>query len=86
MPSGPVDGTPSPEEDRDLNRLRLAARLLGFLRANGRPVDPFVGRLREAEKAFRDGDRAKGRRLVDEVTTEAERLLDAGGHPSEPTP
>jgi len=86
VPSGPADATPSPEEDRDLNRLRLAARLLGFLRANGRPVDASVRRLREAERAFREGDRATGRRLVDEVIAEAEQQVGAGGPGSGPAP
>ncbi|HLM69871.1 MAG TPA: hypothetical protein VK423_00610 [Thermoplasmata archaeon] len=75
--SGAPDETPSPEEDRDLNRLRLAARLLGFARAHGHSVDVTVTRLREAERAFREGDRAEGRRIVDEVITEVETLTGA---------
>jgi len=74
-PSGPVDGVPSPEEDRDLNRLRLASRLLGFARADGIAVDDAVRRLHRADRAFREGDRATGRRLVDEVIDEVESLI-----------
>jgi len=71
-PTGPADQAPSPEEDRDLNRLRLASRLLGFARAQGEAVDSAVARLHEADRAFRAGDRATCRRLVDDVITEVE--------------
>jgi len=83
-PAGPPDGTPSPEEDRDLNRLRLASRLLGFARARGLNVDPLVRRLHEADRALRGGDRASGKRIVEDVITEAERLADARGAPEKP--
>jgi hypothetical protein len=85
LPSGAPDATPSPEEDRDLNRLRLAARLLGFARAHGHSVDAAVTRLRLAERAFRDGEREKGRRIVDEVLTEVERQAGADARPGQPT-
>lgn len=75
VPNGDPGGPPSPEEDRDLNRLRLASRLLGFARAEGFAVDGAVRRLNEADRAFRDGDRAAGRRLVDEVVAEVETLV-----------
>lgn len=84
-PTGPPERTPSTEEDRDLNRLRIASRLLGFARAQGRPVDEPIRRLREADRAFRSGDRAAARRLVDDVIAEAERLLDAGARSEKPT-
>lgn len=74
VPSGEPEGTPSPEEDRDLNRLNIAARLLGTARSKGHNVDDAVGRLREADAAFRRGDRARGRRLVDAVIDTVERL------------
>jgi len=80
VPSGPSEGAPSPDEDRDLNRLRLASRLLGFARAHGRSVDLAVGRLREADRAFRAGDREKGRRIVDEVLTDVEAIVGSGAH------
>jgi hypothetical protein len=83
-PTGEPDATPSPEEDRDQNRLRIASRLLGFARAKGLNVDDAVQRLRTADRAFRAGDRATGRRLVDEVTSEAEALLGTGASPPEP--
>jgi len=85
LPSGAPESAPSPEEDRDLNRLRLAARLLGFARAQGLLVDAAVGRLRRAETAFRAGDREAGRRIVDDVLTEVERLVGAGNRPGHPT-
>jgi len=74
-PTGPPDEAPSPEEDRDLNRLRLASRLLGHLRARGLPTDPAVARLHEADRAFRAGDRAKCKKIVEDVISQAERLL-----------
>ena len=84
-PTGEPDATPSPEEDRDQNRLRIASRLLGFARAKGLDVDAAVRRLREADRAFRAGDRATGRRLVDEVTTEVEARVSAGASSPEPS-
>ena len=80
LPSGAPEGTPSPEEDRDLNRLRLAARLLGFARTEGRPVDDAVARLRAADRAFREGKRAEGRRIVEEVLADVEGLAGAPAH------
>jgi len=76
---------PSPDEDRDLNRLRLASRLLGFARARGHPVDEAIARLRRADQAFREGDRGKGRRIVDDVLTEVEALADSDARPGKPT-
>jgi len=85
LPIGPPEQSPSPEEDRDLNRLRLASRLLGFARAEGLPVDEFVRRLREADRALREGNRVAGRRLVDEVIAEVEALVDRRGASGNPT-
>jgi hypothetical protein len=84
-PTGAPETNPSPEEDRDQNRLRIAARLLGFARAQGRDVDAAVRRLWEADRAFRAGDRATGRRLVDEVTSEVEALFDGDTSPPKPS-
>jgi len=85
-PTGAPETGPSPDEDRDQNRLRIAARLLGFARAKGLDVDTAVRRLRDADRAFRAGDRATGRRLVDEVTSEVEALVDGGASPPKPSP
>lgn len=85
LPTGAPDATPSPDEDRDLNRLRLASRLLGFARARGVSVDPDVARLHEADRAFREGNREKGRRIVDDVLAEVERRLGADTRPGKPT-
>jgi len=79
VPSGATEGRPSPEEDRDRNRLQLAARLLAVLRSEGRSVDALVGKLREAERAYRSGEGEVGRRIVDEVLDEVEP---ASGRPS----
>lgn len=84
-PTGAPDATPSPEEDRDQNRMRIAARLLGFARARGFEVDDAVRRLRDADRALRAGDRAKGRRLVDEVTSEVESLIGTDAPPPKPS-
>jgi len=84
-PTGAAEETPSPEEDRDLNRLRLAARLLGFARAHGHPVEGQVSRLRAAERAFREGDRAGGRRIVEDVITEVEAMAGSGAKPGKPS-
>lgn len=87
VPSGSADGTPDPEEDRDLNRLRLAARLAGFARSRGQPVDSAVAHLREAEAALRRGERARARRLVDDVLAELERVVgDSPADAGKPSP
>jgi hypothetical protein len=65
--SGPEDETPSPEEDRTGNRLRLAARLLSVLRSQGRDVDREVRELTDAEAAFARGDKIRATRLVDQL-------------------
>ena len=75
VPTGAPERVPSPEEDRDLNRLRLASRLLGFARTQGHRVDAAIARLREADRAFRDGHREEGRHIVDGVLAEVEGLL-----------
>ena len=64
---GPEDETPSPEEDRTGNRLRLAARLLSVLRSQGRDVDREVRELTAAERAYADGDKATATRRVDRL-------------------
>ena len=78
VPSGGPERAPSPEEDRDRNRLQLAARLLAVLRSEGRSVEGPLARLREAEHAFRSGDREVGRRLVDQVLAEVEATKGTG--------
>jgi len=74
-PTGAPDAAPSPDEDRDRNRLRIAARLLSLARSRGRNVDRAVVRLRDADRALRNGDRRAGRKLVDGVIDEVESLL-----------
>lgn len=70
VPSGEEDQGPSPDEDRTGNRLVLAARLLGILRARGENVDRELGVLRAAERAYVAKDRPRATELV-------ERLLGA---------
>lgn len=62
------DATPDPEEDRTINRILLAARLIGLLRSEGRDVREELGALRAAAAA-----REAGRR--EEATERVERLL-----------
>jgi hypothetical protein len=79
---GEPDATPDPDEDRTGNRIRLAARLLGVLRARGRDVSAAVADLREAERAYQAGRRR-------EATERVERLLgelDALGPDPGPSP
>jgi hypothetical protein len=85
VPKGAPEGTPSSEEDRDQNRLRLASRLLGVARNQGRFVDAWVTRLRQAERAFRMGEREKGRRIVEEVLAEVEATAGVGAGSEKPT-
>jgi len=74
-PTGAPDAAPSPDEDRDLNRLRIASRLLSLARSRGLSVDRAVVRLRDADRALQKGDRRVGRQLVDGVIDEVEALL-----------
>jgi len=78
VPAGPPDATPSEEEDRLRNRLQLAARLLGVLRANGRDVDASVRALAEAERQRVRGDRVGATRRVDAILAELDRELGPG--------
>jgi hypothetical protein len=64
---GPEDETPSPDEDRTGNRLRLAARLLSVLRSQGHDVDREVRELATAERAYSAGDRTTATRLVEQL-------------------
>lgn len=75
---GPDDEDPSVEEDRTANRLRLASRLLAILRSEGRDVAPEILELREAERAFADGDRARATRLVDQVFADLDARRTSG--------
>ena len=67
-------GSPRPdEEDPVPNRLKLLGRLLAFRQSQGREVESLLRRLGEAEAALRDGDRAKARRIGEEVQDALER-------------
>ena len=67
VPAGPAESTPDPSEDRLQNRLLLAVRLVGVMRARGEPTDPLEAKLRSASAALRAGDRAAAGTLVDAV-------------------
>lgn len=66
-PLGPAEETPSEEEDRTRQRLKLAARLVGLLRAGGEEVDDEVHALAEADRSFRRGEADRARELVEGV-------------------
>ncbi len=68
VPSGPADaGPPSEEEERTAQRIRLAGRLIDLLHAHGEDDPTWLTRLREAERAYRMGDRDGATRCVDEL-------------------
>jgi hypothetical protein len=71
-------GHPTPVEDEPIaNRLKLLGRLLEVRRSEGRNVDGPLATLREAELAYRSGDRTAARRLGDEAHRTLEREDDA---------
>jgi hypothetical protein len=70
---GPAEETPSADEDRVANRLKLAGRLIAVLRSQGHEVDPWIRRLREAEAALRSGDRAGAVAHLDRLLGDLER-------------
>ena len=67
VPKGRAESDGSVEEDALFNRLLLVQRLLTVRASQGAEVAGLVRRLRSAEEAFRRGDRARARQLVDEV-------------------
>lgn len=83
--SGPVDETPSPEEDRTGNRLRLAARLLAVLRSQGRNVDRELRELTEAEAAYSRGNRTEATRRVDQLFADLDDPAPGGVPPPSAT-
>ncbi len=50
-PGETPDAAPDPDEDRTGNRIRLAARLIGLLRSEGRDVQSEIEALHAAERA-----------------------------------
>jgi len=73
VPTGPSDDTPSDDEDRTANRIRLAGRLLGVLAARGLEVAREVAELHAAERTFAAGDRPRAARQVDELLAALDR-------------
>jgi hypothetical protein len=86
VPSGPPDDVPSPDEDRTANRLKIAARLIGVVRSQGRPVDDLLADLRAAEATFASGDRAGGAALVDRLLARLDRASTAAAEGPPPRP
>lgn len=82
VPKGPAEDAPSPDEDRTGNRLRLAGRLIGLLRAGGENVDRELATLREAERAYSAQDTARATEVVERLLG----ALDARTRPRGPTP
>ena len=85
VPSGAEDRTPSPDEDRTGNRLVLAARLLGVLRARGERVDVELEALRAARRAYAANDRARATELVERLLGDLEARDRRSGAPG-PSP
>jgi hypothetical protein len=75
VPSGRADATPDPEEDRVRNRLLLAGRLIGLLRARGAPVEEEVRALRGLEEEFHTAPREAVARRLDRLLGELDRRL-----------
>ena len=66
VPAGPPDAGPPPEEEeRTAQRLRLATRLIDLLRAHGVSDPSWLGRLQEAERAYRAEERSRASQLID---------------------
>ena len=75
-------GHPTPEEEEPIaNRIRLVSRLIEVRRSQGRDVQPWVGALNAARDAYASGDRARARRLTDEVL----RAVEGAGRDPPPT-
>jgi hypothetical protein len=77
IPAGVPDSPPNPDEDRLLQRVYLAGRLLALLGARGVPVESEVKELREVDRL-----RAEGRRP--EAMARIDALLARLDHRSEP--
>lgn len=84
VPSGERGAPPAREEEQLSNRLLLIQRLLQVRRSEGRDVEALVRRLNEAEDAYRRGDRARARAVVDAVQDELDRSEGGARERSEP--
>jgi hypothetical protein len=80
VPDGEEE-VPSTDQDRTGNRLRLAARLLGLLRARGEEVGPELDQLRNAERAYVAQDRARATELVDRLLGDLDARVRSEGRP-----
>jgi hypothetical protein len=85
VPAGAEEEEPSPEEDRTGNRLRLAARLIGLLRARGDPVDGELSALAEAQREYVAHRTARATELVEELLGQLDVRSRAPARPG-PTP
>jgi hypothetical protein len=86
VPDRAPEERPSPDEDRTANRLALAARLIGLLRAQGADVEREIDELRAAERAFTAHDRrgatARVDRLLGKLEPRAGPAAESSTHPS----
>ncbi|MGD0249837.1 MAG: hypothetical protein ABSB97_02960 [Thermoplasmata archaeon] len=84
VPAGAEEETPSPEEDRTGNRLRIAARLIGLLRAGGENVDPELATLAEAKRAYAAKEPTRATELVERLlgTLDARTRRSKGSGPT----
>ncbi len=82
VPTGAEDEDPSAEEDRTRNRILLAARLVGLLRAGGANVDRELAELAAAERAFAAGDRDRATELVEGLLATLDRRPAPGSRPT----
>jgi hypothetical protein len=76
-PKNAPDETPSPDEDRTGNRIRLAARLLDLLRHQGRDVRRELADLTAAERAYAAGRREEATRRVEQLLGELAHAAEA---------
>lgn len=85
VPAGPEDDVPSPDEDRTRNRLALAARLIGVLRAHGADVEAEVRELAAAQGAWAAHDRPEADRRVDRLLARLDERS-SSSRPGRPAP
>jgi hypothetical protein len=83
---GPTpDDTPSPEEDRTGNRIRLAARLLALLQSEGHEVERELRDLTVAQRAYVAGRTEEATRRVEHLLGELARRPGTAGSTGAPT-
>ncbi len=81
---GAEESTPSPEEDRTRNRILLAGRLVGLLRARGEEVEGELAELRRVEQASAAHDAARATEIVEGLLVRLDRRT-GSDPPARPT-